>query len=134
MRIDIGVDVTLLTSSFKLSLLGKPKVYIKAQLAKVYGLFSGPDHDHQQALNVVDCAVIVQDGVVIVYIEVQGHGYAHNKYNGNVMCNEVRVQDVSRDGDIQIKVGRENYPLYAVLKENTQISKQVLVLSTVSSF
>jgi len=49
MRIDTGVDVIILTSSFKFSLLGKPKVYIKAQHAKVYGLLSGPDRDHQQA-------------------------------------------------------------------------------------
>jgi len=119
MRIDTGVDVILLTSSFKLSLLGKPKVYIKAQHAKVYGLLSGPDRDHQQALNVIDRAVVVQDGVVIVYIEVQGYGYAHDKYNGNIMYNEVCVQDVSGDGNIQIKVGRKQYPSDAVLKENT---------------
>jgi len=49
MRIDTEVDVILLISSFKLSLLGKPKVYIKAQHAKVYGLLSGSDSNHQQA-------------------------------------------------------------------------------------
>jgi len=47
MRIDTGVDVILLTICFNLSLLGKPKVYIKAQHEKVYGLLSGPDRDHQ---------------------------------------------------------------------------------------
>jgi len=88
MRIDTGVDMILLTSSFKLSPLGKLKVYIKAQHEKVYGLLSGPDRDHQQALNVVDRAVVVWDGVVIVYIEVLGHSYAHNKYNGNCYNND----------------------------------------------